>query len=156
MQLNLLLYLNEENFVSRVEPGSFHQDLLVLSDKAGDTYYYEQESGALSATSPRRRMTISSKMSKREYFQFLEFLKTQDHQEDKPFYFVDHFDDTRGQFIFTSSKKEGKLSVPFRQFVPRFAGNKPLKPVFDEFKGAFQEQNKHLPKFIIPFRAIEW
>lgn len=117
--------------------------------------YYEQESGSTFRNfSPSQNDYFFENV--KEYFQFLEFLKTQDHQEDKPFYFVDHFDDTRGQFIFTSSKKEGKLSVPFRQFVPRFAGNKPLKPVFDEFKGAFQEQNKHLPKFIIPFRAIEW
>lgn len=81
------------------------------------------------------------------YFSLLQFFKAQEHQEDKPFYLVDHFSEGNRLIVMTTSQREGKLTIPFPKVCltdPKSSLEIRLQPFFE----AFEEKNKTLPKFV--------
>ncbi|WP_155297177.1 hypothetical protein [Spirosoma aerolatum] len=146
-QNDLIIFFNENDFFDRIAPNNFECDLLIIYTSKGVPYFFDHTSGEtyINFSFEERDYLFSNVQI---YFNYIQFLRTQDHQEDKPFYFVDHFNDTSDQIIFTSSKKEGKLSIPFGKTRPDFNRDKSLKSTFEQFKLAFDDQNRHLPKFI--------
>ncbi len=146
-QPDFALFFDINDFGKRVEPDHHYKNIIILTPIDGHFYCYN----------PNESHTIIDLQSVDgnyffenvwQYFTFLDFLKRQDYQENKPFYFVDHYDDSRSQFVFISPKKEGKLVIPFADVKPLFPTNQLLKPRLDNFRSAFEEGNKHLPKFI--------
>lgn len=79
------------------------------------------------------------------YYKLLTFLKSQEHKEDHLFYFVDYYNSDQRRIIFTSIRKQGKLTIQYSNSVPDF-NNIPIKKRIDDFIEAFNE--KQLPKFI--------
>jgi hypothetical protein len=61
---------------------------------------------------------------------------------------VDHFNSDSRNIIFTSLKKEGKLSVPYPATLPTLDKRFNLKKRVQRLIDCFAPQNKHLPKFI--------
>ncbi len=146
-QNSFSLFFDEEDFFGRVSRSDFNADLLILHSTKGVPYFFDNTTHETHLNFSLISTDYIFENTK-VYFDYIEFLRTQDHQEDKPFYFVDYFNDALDQIIFTSPKKEGKLSIPFKHFKPSFDRNKSLRKSFDDFKTSFDDQNKHLPKFI--------
>ena len=146
-QPDLALFFDLNDFGERVEPDHRYKNLIILTPIDDKFYAYDCNANLTLVD----LIAIENNFSFQnvwEYFLFLDFLRRQDYQENKPFYFVDHYDDSRSQFVFISPKKEGKLVIPFAETKPIFPYSQSLKPRFDSFRAAFEEQNKHLPKFI--------
>lgn len=80
------------------------------------------------------------------YFRLINFLKENEHREDRHFYFVDYFNVDFRKIVFTSIKKEGKLTVGYPKLLPDFKSSSPISLRIEHFISAFEE--KQLPKFI--------
>ena len=146
-QPDFCFFLNQDDFSVRVEPDHSGKYLAILEPVNGHIYYFDYSLKKTIVDNNAENISFFFE-NVWEYFDFIELLKQQEFQENRPFYFVDHYDDSRNQFVFISPKKEGKLTIPFEDTKPLFDPNQSLKPRFDSFKAAFNEQNKHLPKFI--------
>lgn len=146
-QPQVTIFLDQDDFGVQVRPQDFYKYLFILTpiDKKFYAYDYDRKLTFIDFKPVNDNFFFENVW---EYYLFLDFLKQQDYQENRPFYFVDHYDDARRQFVFISPKKEGKLIVSFDKTKPIFPSEKSLKPIFDRFRATFGEQNKHLPKFI--------
>jgi hypothetical protein len=146
-QPQVTIFLDQDDFGVQVRPQDFYKYLFILTpiDKKFYAYDYDRKLTFIDFKPVNDNFFFENVW---EYYLFLDFLKQQDYQENRPFYFVDHYDDARRQFVFISPKKEGKLIVSFDKTKPIFPPEKSLKPIFDRFRATFGEQNKHLPKFI--------
>jgi len=83
-----------------------------------------------------------------QYFQLLGFLKEHEHQEDSIFYFVDYFSWDSRRIVFTTLKKEGKLTISFTPSGLNLPYDIHLKENFGRLKLAFEDSSKNFPKFI--------
>jgi len=82
------------------------------------------------------------------YFELLIFLKGHEHQEGKILYFVDYFSWDSRIIVFTTLKKEGKLSINFTAAGLELQNDIRLKENLERFKLAFGESSRNFPKFI--------
>lgn len=80
------------------------------------------------------------------YYKLLEFLKKQEHKEDRHFYFVDYFNSDHRRIIITSLKKEGKLTIGYLDSVPTLNYKISITQKISHFIESFNE--KQLPKFL--------
>ncbi|MBC8988487.1 hypothetical protein H9X96_22310 [Pedobacter sp. N36a] len=87
-------------------------------------------------------------LNNHHYFLLLIFLKSQEHQEDAIFYFVDHFSWDSRLIVLTTLKKEGKLSINFPVGGLNLKKDLKLKANYQKLVSAFCDQSKHFPKFI--------
>ncbi|MFB9865643.1 hypothetical protein [Rufibacter immobilis] len=146
-QSNFIIFSNYSSFLERVNKNILSKDILIFEDQDLRTLYWQPSVGK---TYLNFIETGSIKFFENIicYFDLLDFLKEQEHKEDNVFYFVDHFSWDQRVIVFTSLKKEGKLTLSFPLNVPNLQNITSFKAKIENFKKAFEEKNKHLPKFI--------
>lgn len=144
-QPSLVIFVDVNDFRNRVKESDFIGKGILILGKDKPSYYYEKEITYIDFKLDTDDFTLSNAEA---YFRLLSFLKTQEHKEDNVFYFVDHFNSDSRNIIFTSLKKEGKLSVPYPTTLPLLEKRFNLKKRVHRFVDCFSPQNKHLPKFI--------
>lgn len=142
-QTAVALFTNYEDFQSRIIDTDFDLPILIIASDKGSVFY-KNDTTYENFVEVKNNYVISNAKT---YFSLLKFLATQEHKEDSAFYFVDHFNRDSRKIVFTSLKKEGKLTIPF--------SDRPIQNLdFDmsikltRFEEAFNVTNRHLPKFI--------
>lgn len=144
---DLVLYGNKGDFESAMDVNDLRKNVVLLSVESNGFIFWDGKSkntyeNDIIATDNFYFQNLIA------YFNFLDFLKGQDKDDEKVFHFVDHFNELSKQIIFTSPKKEGKLVIPYKNFIPQYSPNVALQEIFVEFEDAFKDFNRHLPKFI--------
>ncbi|GEM_PF-5890202 len=141
--LNFYFYYDETDFKERVTKSRW--------DKASYIYKTNTAYDPGTRQSTQDRLTADTYFlisNNHLYFELLNFLKTQEHQEDKIFYFVDYFNWDSRNIVFTTLKKEGKLSINFPAGGMDLRTNVHLNESLERFKLAFGDSNRNFPKFI--------
>lgn len=141
-QFAFYFYFDEQDFIRRTHRGKW--------DKP--TYIYKSDA----VYDPLNRITeINGKESEyfliknnQTYFELLELLKRNEHKEDSIFYFVDYFSWDNEIIVFTTLKKEGKVTFKFKSTGLNLPHDINLQKNFSRLLESFDESNKHLPKFI--------
>lgn len=149
----LLLYQNDfdiffsrSDFFQRIQK-RFDRNILFIDDKTLVPYFW-------SASDQKTYVDFVETQTNHffnnviAYFELLDFLKNQEHKEDNVFYFVDHFSWDNRLIVFTTLKRVGKMTISVPANVPVFNEDLSLKTKIEKFYRAFDENNKHLPKFI--------
>jgi hypothetical protein len=149
-QKGLKIFYDNNDFRRRINKnhvnnGNFRFNVFVLNNKGSNSLFYNNEETQTYLNfvlAPANNFFQNTLY----YFKLLSFLKNQEHQEDHHFYFVDHFNADNRKIIFTSLKKEGKLTVGYPQEVPDFNSQISIKSRIERFISCFNE--KQLPKFL--------
>ena len=136
-------FLDEEDFLERVTRNSWQKSILILSK---NIYYSLNE----------RRTYVSNTVNDNYFlisnnyysFKFFDFLKTQEHQENSAFYFVDYLNWDTYHLVLTSLKKDGKIEILLPRKGVNIRTDVNLPFAVTEFINAFNESNRHFPKFI--------
>lgn len=137
------IFEDKVDFVARVTRNHWTKPVVLFKDQV---IYLPKEDKAYNFDNKEICAHIVS--NNNYYFSLLEFLKTQEHQGNSAFYFVDYFNlDTR-HIVFTSLKRDGKIEIPLPSAGIDLNEDVNLGYALREFKLAFQENNKHFPKFI--------
>jgi hypothetical protein len=144
-QTTLVIFIDINDFRNRVKQSDFNNKAILILGKSSPVYYYEKENTYIDFEISNTDFSVSNGDW---YFRLLGFLKTQEHKEDNVFYFIDHFNSDSRNIIFTSLKKEGKLSIPYPSTLPLLEKRFNLKKRVQRLIDCFASQNKHLPKFI--------
>jgi len=141
------IYFNRADLIQRITKGSFARNILFLDEQTLVPYFWraKDQKTFVDFVEKSDNYFFSNIIA---YFEFLEFLKVQEHKEDNVFYFVDHFSWDNRLIVFTTLKKVGKMTISIPSNVPFFKENHSLKANVEKFYRAFDENNKHLPKFI--------
>ncbi|WP_439584117.1 hypothetical protein [Dyadobacter bucti] len=144
---NTIFFLDKLDFESRVDRSNFDETIVVIGRDAHSGLIWD---GATESTIQNGTISESNFYFKNilSYFRILDFLKSLDSSDDQPFHFIDHYNEVSRQLILTSSKKEGKLIIPFKNFIPKYPEDQSLQLIADRFINSFALENKHLPKFI--------
>jgi hypothetical protein len=136
-------FFDEADFLERVTRNSWQKSILILTK---NIYYSIVE-----------RKTYVSNLVNDQYFlinnnfycfKFLDFLKTQEHQENSAFYFVDYLNWDTYHLVLTSLKKDGKIEILLPRKGVDIRTDVKLPIAVTEFIKAFDESNRHYPKFI--------
>lgn len=144
---NTIFFLDQKDFESRVDRSNFAERIVILGQNNDSTLIWE---GMSKTTIHNWSVSEVNFYFKNilSYYEFLDFLSSLDISEDQPFHFIDHYNEVSRQLIFTSPKKDGKLIIPFKNFIPNCPEHQPLQVIVDRFISSFAPENKHFPKFI--------
>lgn len=124
---------------------NFIKDILILNRVSNEKLLYKHDTleTFLNFTLITANHLFKNTLS---YYRLLNFLKSQEHSEDRHFYFVDYFNSDHRRIIITSLKKEGKLTIGYPDVIPQFDITKPIDIKINHFIESFEE--KQLPKFL--------
>lgn len=130
-----------------IENDNFKFNIFILNKDSSDPILYLKDEFKVFVNFEKseNNFTFSNTIN---YFKLIAFLKEQDqeNQENKHFYFIDHFNSDHRKIIVTSLKKEGKLTIGYSNEIPNFDPQISLQSRIAHFISTFQE--KQLPKFI--------
>lgn len=145
--IKTVFYVSKDDFESRLDRSNFLNTIIIIGKSTESTLVWggDCDSAGDDSDSVTSNFYFKNILA---YFSLLDFLKSLDDDKEHTFHFVDHFNEVSKQIIFTSPKKEGKLIIPFRNFIPKYSENEPFKKIVDQFIDSFSQENKHLPKFI--------
>ncbi len=141
--LNFTIFLNNEDFISRVTKNVWSKPLALFNE---GVIYFPDIDKAYNLNQEEVAVHLIS--NNYYYYSLLDFLKTQEHQENSAFYFVDYFNLDTKHIVFTSLKKDGKIEIVLPNGGINLMEDVRLGYALKEFKEAFKENNKHFPKFI--------
>lgn len=82
------------------------------------------------------------------FFNFIDFLKTQEIDTEEAFHFVDYLNDVSRKIVFISLTDKGRLIIKYHNEINHFNENFNLTNSLENFMNCFAEQNNHLPKFL--------
>ncbi|WP_445453529.1 hypothetical protein [Flavobacterium sp. 25HG05S-40] len=82
------------------------------------------------------------------FYNFIDFLKTQEIDSEEAFHFVDYLNDVARKIVFTSLTDKGRLIIKYHNEIYHFNENFNLNNSLENFITCFAEQNNHLPKFL--------
>jgi uncharacterized protein YdcH (DUF465 family) len=145
-QTNFSIFSNAGSFLEKANKRFFTKDIFIFDEDDSKCLSWQ-----LDTSNTYLNFTETTNIFFQNilcYFDLLDFLKGQEHKEDNVFYFVDHFSWDQRIIVFTSLKKEGKLTLSFPLNVPDLQNSTSFKAKTEKFKQSFEENNKHLPKFI--------
>ncbi len=141
--LPFIFFQNRNDFLERISRNSWSKSIFSFEE---DIYY-----------SIENDETYKSWFSTKDYYlirnnyfayKLLLFLKTQEHNENSAFYFVDYMNWDTYHLVLTSLKKDGKIEVLLPKAGIDIDENINLPSSVKEFISSFEENNKHFPKFI--------
>jgi len=136
-------FFDEHDFLQRVTRNSWKKSIFILKENI----FYDIADNT----------TYKNYQKNNDYFlicnnyfcyKFLNFLKTQEHQENSAFYFVDYLNWDTYHLVLTSLKKDGKIDILLPRKGVNIRTDVKLPIAVTEFIKAFDESNKHFPKFI--------
>lgn len=144
---NTIFFLDQNDFESRVDRSNFTERIVILGKGNESTLVWEgvNKTTIHNWSASEVNFYFENILS---YYQLLDFLASLDSSEDQPFHFIDYYNEVSRQLIFTSPKKDGKLIIPFKNFIPNYPEDQPLQEIVDRFISSFAPENKHFPKFI--------
>lgn len=149
-QRTFKIFIDISDFNQRIKKqdvtdDNFSKDLLILNRTSKEILLYKYEK---IETFRNFELTNANHLftNTLSYFRLLNFLKSQEHKEDRHFYFVDYFNTDHRRIIITSLKKEGKLTIGYPDAIPDFDINKRLDIKITHFIESFEQ--KQLPKFL--------
>jgi hypothetical protein len=136
-------FFDEADFISRITRNSWNKSIFIFKENI----FYSIIDG---------RTYISNILTDNHFlvsnnfycYKFLEFLKTQEHQDNSAFYFVDYLNWDTYHLVLTSLKKDGKLEILLPKKGVDIRSDIKLSSAVSEFINAFDENNRHFPKFI--------
>ena len=142
-RLPFYFYIDEPNFLRKTGRNNWGKPSYIHSSKA---WYNPSDQTTEVGGKPIDDYFLL--LNNHQYFLLLIFLKSQEHQEDAIFYFVDHFSWDSRLIVLTTLKKEGKLSINFPTGGLELIKDLKLKVNYQKLVSAFSDQSKHFPKFI--------
>jgi hypothetical protein len=145
-QPNLTLFIDSSDFERRVKESDFKRDVFILNLETTSFLYTIKDEVTYRDFEPLAN--DFSIQNADYYYKFLQFLKSQEHKEDQPFYFVDNFSWDNRIIVFSSLKREGRLSIPFSARPPRLSRGYQFRKRYKRFVSAFEAENRQMPKFI--------
>ncbi|SEQ59140.1 hypothetical protein [Flavobacterium frigoris] len=84
----------------------------------------------------------------RSFYEFIEFIKSQEMDSDEAFHFVDYVNKTNRKIVFTSLSEKGRLIINYFNEIHSFDSKINYSISLEEFKSCFIKENLHLPKFL--------
>jgi hypothetical protein len=84
----------------------------------------------------------------KSFYEFIEFIKSQEIDADEAFHFVDYVNKTNRKIVFTSLSEKGRLIIKYHNEIHNFNHQKNYSISFEDFKTCFSKENIHLPKFL--------
>jgi hypothetical protein len=84
----------------------------------------------------------------KSFYEFIEFIKSQEIDADEAFHFVDYVNKTNRKIVFTSLSEKGRLIIKYYNEIHNFNYKKNYSTSFEDFKTCFSKDNLHLPKFL--------
>lgn len=146
-QKNIKFFWQESDLIKRIDSKDFtgEKDLFLFNSPDKPLLFISANSTCYLDFKPVTNNFLFQNIQ--SYFSLLQFFKGQEHQEDKPFYLVDHFSEGNRLIVMTTSQREGKLTIPFQKVCvadPKSSLKSRLQPFFD----VFEDNNKTLPKFV--------
>jgi hypothetical protein len=145
---NFQFYWDIDDFRKRVKLNSLGStDVAILHYSPSTNYYFDHKS-KITYVNQNQINNDNFYHNYLKYWEFLSFLKDNEHKEDYNFHFVDYFSMDKSLFILTTAKKEGKLTVNFPEIHLYLDPKINYSDRFDRFFKAFDDTNKTLPKFI--------
>lgn len=142
-ELPFNVFLDESDFLKRVTRHSWRKGILLLNEKI---YYSIIENITYKGSHIYENYFLIT--NNFFCFKLLEFLKTQEHRENSAFYFVDYFNWDTYHLVLTSLKKDGKIEILLPKKGVDLRADIGLPYAVGEFIKAFDENNRHFPKFI--------
>ncbi|MCD4818301.1 MAG: hypothetical protein K8S23_06385 [Candidatus Cloacimonetes bacterium] len=82
------------------------------------------------------------------YYDFIEFLKSKDNEDEKSFHFIDYFNQDFRKIVLTSLSDKGRVIIKYENEIPTFDKTTNLSNSVIDFTNCFKEDNNHLPKFL--------
>lgn len=136
-------FFDEADFIERITKNSWNKSIFIFKENI----FYSIAEG---------KTYISNILNDKNYlisnnfycYKFLDFLKTQEHQDNSAFYFVDYLNWDTYHLVLTSLKKDGKLEILLPKKGVDIRSDIKLSSAVSEFIKAFDENNRHYPKFI--------
>lgn len=136
-------FFDKADFLERITRNSWNKSILLFKE---DIFYsIEEEKTYISNNYTDKYFLISNNFY---CYKFLGFLKTQEHQDNSAFYFVDYLNWDTYHLVLTSLKKDGKLEILLPKRGVDIPNDIKLAAAVLEFIKAFDENNRHYPKFI--------
>jgi len=142
-KLGFYYYHNEKDFLRRVDKSRWDKLSYLYSENV--VYDPTTMESRISSVLDKSYFLINNNHL---YFELLIFLKRQEHQEGKIFYFVDYFSWDSRIIVFTTLKKEGKLSISFATGGLELPDDIYLKESLERLQHAFGDSSRNFPKFI--------
>lgn len=137
------LFYDEVDFLSRVNRKSWNKSILLYKENL----YFDKDNKVTYCA--KKRETNYFLLENNFYgFRFFEFLKTQEHQDNSAFYFVDYLNWDTYHLVLTSLKKDGKIEILLPKKGIDLKKDIKLPLAVTEFINAFDDNNRHFPKFI--------
>lgn len=146
IDLNILpftTFYDDTDFLNRVTRRSWKKPVLIY--KPNLLYDIVDNATYKAGIKDENQFLISNNFYS---FKLFDFLKTQEHQDNSAFYFVDYFNWDTYHLVLTSLKKDGKLEILLPKKGVDIRSNVHLSTAVSEFIKAFDESNRHYPKFI--------
>lgn len=84
----------------------------------------------------------------KSFYEFIEFIKSQEIESDEAFHFVDYVNKTNRKIVFTSLSEKGRLIINYFNDIHDFDNAINYNIALKEFKSCFIKENLHLPKFL--------
>lgn len=141
------IFIDVEDYLFRIRLDGdvrFTNNILILNFN-GDSFFYQNETG-ITFRNFHEDDDCYLFSNTIYYLQLISFLKEQENKEDHNFYFVDYFNKDHRRIIVTSSVKQGKLTIGYKQEIPDFPVDKSIGPPIEQFQEAFKQ--KEFPRFI--------
>jgi len=82
------------------------------------------------------------------YWEFIDFLKTKDTNDDNSFHFIDYFNQDYRKIVLSNLTDKGRIIIKYTNIIPTFDEKINYKNKLNEFINCFNENNNHLPKFL--------
>lgn len=136
-------FYDDTDFLNRVTRKSWAKPILIYKDNL--FYDIFDNTTYKAGVKVENQFLISNNFYS---FKLFDFLKTQEHQDNSAFYFVDYLNWDTYHLVLTSLKKDGKLEILLPKKGVDIRSNVQLTAAVLEFIKAFDENNRHYPKFI--------
>ena len=136
-------FYDETDFLNRVTRKSWGKPILLYKENV--VYYPIEDATYKVGTVIENQFLVRNNFY---CFKFFNFLKTQEHQENSAFYFVDYLNWDTYHLVLTSLKKDGKIEILLPKKGVNIKSDVKLHSAVNEFISAFNETNRHFPKFI--------
>jgi len=137
------IYFDDNDFIKRTNRNSWNKSIFIFST---NLFYSINEEKTYKANVIIKNNFLI--LNNHYCFKFFDFLKTQEHQENSAFYFVDYLNWDTYHLVLTSLKKDGKIDILLPKSGVTLYDNIKLQNSVMDFIGSFNENNKHYPKFI--------
>ena len=136
-------FYDEDDFLKRINRNSWNKSIFIYCK---NIFYFTEQQITYQANLLNENFFLI--LNNHYCYKFFEFLKLQEHQESSAFYFVDYFSWDTYHLVLTSLKKDGKVDILLPKVGLSLYEDVKLPSAVSDFIDAFNENNKHYPKFI--------